>query len=603
MRKSVTALAVLTAVAATLVLTSTVPADSSTQAADGDFRFNETGTELGINYTAAPYKSPTGAAGVYVSDFDRNGLPDLLMLGGTTRTSEYGAHLESHPILYRNTGDGFEAAQLPYDTLDKYTIVGAAFLDYDNDNWEDLLLLPRNDEPVFLENQNGSFAVTDVGLDTTLSVPIGAATADYDGDGCLDLFVYQNGNWQENSPKGLTYALSEGHSGARAPEDDNGNANLLYRGTCSDFQRVNDSGLEGTHWSLGASFTDFTGDGLPDLHVTNDYNHDYLYVNDGNGPFEATRLGNATNRNGMSSEIADVNRDGTADIFVTNIYFDTSNLTTAQQNYIENRLGKRMQGNNLMINRGNGTFDDRASDYNVRKGGWGWAASIGDFDNDGDRDLFHGTEKLKGFWENTTETTHAIYPVFRERTDEGFVKRDPRELGFESADARGVARLDYDRDGRLDLAIAMYANQQYPVYHNEGAGGNFFEARVLSRPSQTAIGSDVYLTVDNETYHRTYRAQTDFLSQESRVLHFGLGEADAVESVRVVWPDGTETTVTDVDVNTRVTISPNDVEQIESPATSQSTELGSLNFNDELTVVPVVALTILALGIVWHRFR
>jgi len=517
-------------------------------------QFRNVSGEVGLDYEATEPATPTGAAGVYVTDFDRDGRPDVLLLGGKNSTGLF----PEGPILFENTGDGFSPAnELPRAAFDGQVVESALFFDHDNDGWDDLLLLVRGGTPIFLENDRGRFRVRDVGLDTKLDRPMGATTADYDGDGCLDLFVFQNGEWKSRIPDGMAMTIRDDEN--VTVTDDNGNPNLFYRGDCGSFTNVTEAaGVGGARWTLAASFVDLTGDGRPDIHVANDYNHDFLYVNEGDGTFDRRRLSEATNRNAMSSEVADIDGDGRLDVFVTNIYIDTSNLTGPQRNFVENRIGKRIAGNNLLMNRGEGRFVDRAEAYNVRRGGWGWAASVADFDNDGDRDLVHTTEVLDVYYEGTTATSFAIHPVFRERTGSEFRLLDPEELGFESTDGRGVARLDYDRDGRLDLVFGNYRRgERYVLYENRSPRENWFRIRVRGSPRQTAIGADVYVTVDGRTSHRRMTDRADFLSQESRVIHVGLGNHTRVDSVRVVWPDGTERRFTELDANQRVIASPN----------------------------------------------
>lgn len=539
------------------------PILGSEEAATGtNLTFHEESATRGINYTATRTGSPTGGAGVYVNDFNGDHRPDLLLLGGTDGSWQY---TNRKPILFENTGTGFvQSRELPRETLEGHTFESALFFDYDNDGWQELLLLPRHDTPIFLENDRGTLTVEAVGLNATLGVPIGAAAADYTGNGCLDLFIYQNGDWTDRTPAGLSETFHT--DGNVSVTDDNGNPNLLYRGNCSGFTNVTgESGIEGTRWTLAASFVDVTGDGRPDIHVGNDYNYDYLYINQGDGTFQQVRLDDATNRNAMASEVVDINGDGRLDIFVTNIYINTSypSLDERRLNYIENRLGNRIRGNNLLINDGDGRFVDRARNFNVHKGGWGWAASIGDFDNDGRREIFHTTEELEGYYDGTVASSFAIYPVFYERDGDAFVLRDPRTLGLEQTDGRGVGRLDFDRDGRLDLAVAAHPpGDRYRLYRTTGTAGNWVQMRVLGTANQTAIGAEVYLTTGDKTYHRVKTTRNDFLSQDTRVVHFGLGNRTHIESVRVVWPDGTRRTFTNMSINQRYFVTPNGTEPI-----------------------------------------
>jgi len=484
------------------------------------------------------------------------------LVGGTPDTGQGDIRSDRRVVLYANTGDRFvQSDALPGELLERYSVTSALFLDYDNDGWQDLLLLPRHDEPVFFENRNGSLVHRRVGLNATLGVPIGATTTDFDSDGCLDLFIYQNGDWTETSPVG--FRRSRAHQidqvsggGNETVREDNGNENLLFDGNCSEFSRVTDAGIEGKRWSLAASSADLTGDGRSDIHVANDYNNDYLYLNRGNWTFEQVQLGEATDRNGMASELADVNRDGKLDIFVTNIYFDLSGMDSREREVIEDRLGSQVRGNNLLINRGNGTFVDQARSYAVQRGGWGWAASIADFDNDGDRDLFHTTDLLEGDYAGATTASYASYPVYRERNGGRFERRDPEEIGLQPGNERGAARLDADRDGHLDLAVAVYAGGEYRLYRNNGSAGNWAQFRLTSDESRTAIGSELYVTVGNVTRKRVYTARTDFLSQDSRIVHVGLGTNRRIDRVRIVWPDGTAHEFSDVKANRRFRVTP-----------------------------------------------
>jgi hypothetical protein len=515
--------------------------------------FGSVASERGLDYRSQSGKITRGG-GVFVTDYNEDGWPDVLLVGGTSRRTEYGwAGIQ--PTLFKNTGGAFErSGELPEKGYDE-RILSALFFDYDNDGWKDLLLLPVSGEPIFLENREGSFERTEVGIDANLSEPPGAAVADYDRDGDPDLFIYQNGDWADRQPVGFSKPN-------QSVQDDNGNPNLLFENTGDDFRRVESSGITGARWTLAASFVDFTGDGYPDIHVANDYNADYLYVNKQDGMFEQRALGPQTRRNAMSSEIADVNGDGRLDVFVTNIYLNRSGDAFSAGPYgsIRAHLGERIKGNNLLINRGNGSFVDRADQYSVQEGGWGWAAAFVDFENDGDQDVIHTTqyfrESLVG------NRSYFNYPAVFERTnDTSFEPRQPADLGFEVSDGSGLAHLDFDRDGDQDLLLGEFKNSPNPrfkLYENTGCQGNWIQVAVEGNEEQTALGTRVSVTVDGETRVQVLNSKSDFHSQDTRVLHFGLGESEAVNRVTVSWPDGTEQTIRNVSGNQRIVVTPDD---------------------------------------------
>lgn len=529
---------VLLAVIAVLAGCSAVtPADP---AADGEpLQFRDVAAEAGLDY--APTRTAAfgnGRTGVYVSDVDNDRRPDVLAIGG------------AEPVLFENTGGAFRRSDaLPPVEI---TVKGALFLDYDADGFEDLLLLPVNGSAVFLENRDGTFHKRDVGLDTRMRVAIGATAADFDGDGCLDLFVAQTGDWRDTVPR-----ASARDAAREAPvADDNGNPNLLFDGDCSSFERVTDAGVEGTRWSLAASATDLTGNGRPDVHVANDFNTDVVYVNRGNWTFRRVEPG-GTDRHGMASEVADVTRDGRPDVFVSNIHFRQRIRAFERMPNMDNR------GNNLLVNRGNGTFSSEEEKYGVRDGGWGWAATLTDLDDDGDRDLVHATNRYRydANDDGVDEQIHTAPRVW-ERTGENFTRRNATRAGFRTSSGRGLAALDYDGDGDRDIVVADDEGP-FKLYENRVDGGHWLDVSVDGAGAPT-FGTRVYVTagasdgttsdVDGPATQVGFvTAGSDFLSQEPRTLHFGVGDTGTA-TVRVVWPDGTERTLENVRVDRHVVV-------------------------------------------------
>lgn len=501
-------------------------------------QFEDVSTSVGFNYSSATTRFGNGNSGVYVADVNRDGWSDVLAIGA------------EKPALFVNENGTFRKNALPSVDI---MIQGALFFDPDGDGWSDLLLLPRHGEPVFLRNVDGTFRQQDVGLSIPLNVSVAATAADYNHDGRDDLFLVQYGQWANGLPEGY-------YREARYLEEDNGGENYLFRATEDGFTRVSSAGISGKRWSLATSFADFTGDGWPDIHVTNDFNSDIIYVNQRNGSFEQRILGNETARNGMASEVADVNRDGRPDIFVTNIFIPVSKIPSDRAEPIRSHMhflyGDRIDGNNLLINRGDGSFVDKASEYGVRKGGWGWSAAIADLDNDGDRDLIHSTSKLVRV---NRSDPHYTYPMVWEREGENFTSVDASEIGFGELDGRGLAHLDFDRDGDQDVVIAV-ANGAYRFYENTGSEGRSIEIRVRS-PEGSTIGTTVHVTVAGESRSVLLNAKSDYQSQDTRVAHFGLGEHDRVQQIRVVWPDGTETTYGSVRAGQLLVVTPDGIRQ------------------------------------------
>lgn len=508
----------------------------------GTPQFRERAREFGFEYeyvddsTNDNMKSLVSNAGVYAADIDNDGRTDVLALGGET------------PVLFRNTGEGFERSDALPDIEGE--VGSGLFLDYDNDGWDELLLLRLGAPPVFLDNERGEFAVREVGFEEAFENPIGASTADYNRDGYLDVYIAQNGNWASNRPRRMSLG--------GAPEQDNGNPNVLYRGDGTSFERVENAGLNDTRWTLATSFADLTDNGYPDIYVANDYNYDVLYANGGDGSFAAHEVGRS-NRNAMSAAVADISGDGRLDVFVTNIYFDQAVEEAL------NFLPAKPEGNNLFIDQADGWLTDKASEYGVREGGWGWAATVSDFTNSGARSLFHTTTPLGAEHRIQQETGWSLetiydkypylaYPMFYERTGETFTTRHPPDLGFEKGDGRGVVAMDITNTGSLDLVVAD-VNHPYRLYENQSDAGNWLQVEVLPAETMPAIGTDVtVLTSDGEQY-QAVTGNADFLSQEPRTLHFGVRSDDTVR-ITVEYPDGREHAFGNVATNRSVVVTP-----------------------------------------------
>lgn len=518
--------------------------------------FSFTEVDAGLNYSFTGTSDiVTYQAGVFAGDYNADGWVDVLAIGG------------EKPVLFENVQGTFEASgSLPQ--LDTGRIQGALWVDYDVDGHLDLLLLPADAPPLLLENTGGEFEPRPSAFDRSLNNSIGATTADYNRDGCPDLFVYQNGDWTERLP--------QGNRNFSAPvNDDNGNPDVLYRGTCSGFERVSDAGIRGARWTLAASFVDLNDDGYPDIHEANDFNHDIVYTNERNGSFEQVVLPERTNRNGMSSEIADVTLDGQLDVYVTNIY-----LPTLVAKQLTPGLALKANGNNLVSRLHDQTYVERATQFGINRGGWGWAAVVADFDHDADEDLFHTTRDMnfdrrdatfsEGMLDLLQSRTYYRYPAVWSRANAtSFRPVDPEAAGFTPTNGRGVARLDYDRDGDPDLVVA--GANAYRVYENRMDRGNAIQVRVLghNRSQAAAYGATVEVTADVEasgdagwngtggevTQTRRVHARTDFVSQDTRLVHVGVGNATGVD-VRVTWPDGTVRRFEDRSVGQRLVVTP-----------------------------------------------
>lgn len=490
-------------------------------------QFEEIAGSIGFVYEPS---IPTGIevvnSGVYVADFDNNGYEDLLAVG------------EKHPVLFRN----IRGEYVPYRTFEHTRVKAAHFFDYDNDNDEDLLLAQYGGELLFYQNQDGTFVRANVGFDATVLNPSSIVAADFTGNGCLDVFISQNGLWSGTTPLTLAEAqrVAADHPDVR-PDTNSGKPNLLYFGDCEAFTDVTrEAGISGQQWSLTSSGADFTGDGYPDIHVGNDWSEDYLYVNNADGTFTKRGLGPSSDRNAMSSNAIDLNGDFHTDIFVTNIYY-TANATRTERAPPLHRDAALPHGNNYFVNDGTGNFTDRAAHHGLDEGGWGWTASIGDFSNDGHLDIIHTTTDV--YWVEPYSRLFGSLQAW-EGTPESWQKLDSREFGLGQSNTYSIARVDYDNDGDLDLSIGTAPlgptlreqAQPFKLYENQADNGESLQFFV-SDPESIDRHAAVYIETDERVIYRSPGPRGNFQTQESRLIHVGTA-TEQIERVTVIWPDG-----------------------------------------------------------------
>ncbi len=497
------------------------------------------------------YLPETMGAGGVVLDIDGDGWQDLLLVDSSHWPGRGGD--ATHPVLYRNDGDGTftDVTRGSGLTVEMYGVGGTA-ADYDNDGDVDIYLTALGDNWLFRGAGDGTFVdvtaeagVADGGFSTS------ALWFDYDKDGHLDLFVANYVEWTIE-----TDLFCPGPRGGESksyctPESYTGQSPTLYRnrgdGTFEDMTER--AGLSNpASKALGVAMLDFDGDGWMDLFVANDTQPDQLYRNGGDGTFDD--IGVVA---GVAYSEAGVARAGMG---VDAIDYDGSGRPSLMVGNFSNEMIA------LFHNEGNGLFIDDAPRSAVGRGSL-LALTFGcfffDYDLDGQPDIF----ALNGHVDDLVEevqsrVTYAQPALLFRNVGEGRFEDATASAGPALAQpvvGRGAAYGDLDGDGDLDVLVTENNGPARLLRSDTRGTNNVIRVRTIGVDSnRDGIGARVEVTAGGQTPWQIVKTGSSYASQSELAVTFGLGRSTTVEAVRVLWPSGTIDRVASPDVNHQLTI-------------------------------------------------
>jgi len=519
-----------------------------------ELAFREVGEAWGLDFrhrhggSGERYMVETMGSGVALFDYDGDGDLDVFFVDGGELPSYEGPPPRSR--LLRNDGGRFvDVTESSGIVVEAYGM-GAAVADVDGDGDLDLYVTAFGANQLFENQGDGTFR------DVTEKAGVGderwsasAAFADFDLDGDLDLYVANYVELDlENRPRCFNEAIKE--SAYCHPDYFEAVGDVLYRnrgdGTFEDVtDKAGLGGLVGK--GLGVVAADFDGDHRPDLYVANDTTPNFFFHNKGSGlAFEdATLLSGAgfsdlgAPEAGMGVAVGDADGDGLADLFVTNFALET---------------------NALYRNLGGGLFADQRFASGLGEPSiatLAFGTSFADLESDGDLDLVVANGHILDNVDRM-EMPHGISyrqpnQVFENQGRGKF--RELRDVGFERREAsRGLAVGDLDGDGDLDLVFTN-SNAVAEVYENASAQGAWLRLDVLNGAGAPAVGTEVEIEVGESKQKRELVTATSYLSQGESTLHFGLGGAERVERVRIRWSDGKVREIRNLPVSRRLRVS------------------------------------------------
>ncbi len=527
--------------------------------------------------------------GVAVGDINGDGLPDIFFSGNQVKNKLYlnKGNLEFEDI----TETAGVAGNSTWNT-------GAVMGDVNGDGLLDIYvcavvglknMVGHNE--LYINNGDNTFTErsAEYGLDFE-SYSSAAAFLDYDRDGDLDLYL-------------LSHAVhtsgSFGHASLRNTRIYESGGKLL-RNDGNKFTDVSEeANIYGgiNSYGLGVTIADFNVDGYPDIYVGNDFHEDdYFYINQGDGTFAEVGKESFTSMSkfSMGVDAADINQDGLPDLLSLDMLpedevvlkrsVDDESHTILKMRTEKYGYHYQYPRNMLQFNLGNGKFSETALMSNVAATDWSWSAIFSDLDQDGHLDLFvsNGIPRRPNDLDyikfvsseqivNTMETTNlvdekalSLMPsgksqncVFKGSGGYLFENRSTTWLPEELNCSTSAAVADLDNDGDLDI-IVNNVDEGPTIYVNRTNGAaNYLKIQLkYTAPNTFGIGTRIYSFHNGTMQLREMYTARGFQASSEPIIHFGYGDAMVVDSIAIVWPDGSVQKLHQVSTNQTLILSP-----------------------------------------------
>ena len=436
--------------------------------------------------------------------------------------------------------------------------MGCVFADYNGDGYVDIYVTNYGDNVLYRNNGDSTFTdiTKAAGVECPLW-STGASFADYDGDNDLDLYVcnyvkYDLVKFQQQKeeslqsgklvPNALNPTVFE-------PQD-----NFLYRnngnGTFTDVTEAAGVAAPGGR-SMQSIFSDFDEDNDMDLYVANDTSENHIYRNDGNGTFTDMSADSwaADFRGSMGLAAGDYDADGDIDLFISH-WID--------QEYVLYRNLLKEDETAKRIRFVDESYSAMLAEVTLKEIGWGTALFDYDNDGDLDIFVANGStfqeldrpEMLipqhNQLFRNEGDGT------FSDVSKSTGIRSIPLRVG------RGAAFGDYDNDGDVDIFIVNNYAEPTLLRNNASAlknSNNWLHVKLVGMgQNRNAIGAKIILKTTNSTQIREIYAGDSYMSANSFIAEFGLGKNEQVQTLQVIWTNGKTQKVQDISVNQLINI-------------------------------------------------
>jgi hypothetical protein len=520
----------------------------------------------GIDFRHFPAKRSTQlpedmGSGAAWGDYDNDGDLDLYLCDiahSLAQTSDAAAAGGNR--LFQNNGDGtFRDVTAATGVGFQGLAMGAAWADYDNDGDLDLAVSAYRQLVLYRNRGDGSFedATRFARLAGRDGFWAGLSWADYDRDGFADLYVcgYVQYDFKPEHETLSSRQYAQVIPFTLNPSSYKPQPNLLFRnngdGTFRECARQ--AGVENTEGrSLSAAWSDFDQDGWPDLYVANDISDNAMYRNRGDGAFEdiSHPAWVADYRGAMGLALGDFDRDGDSDIFVTH--------WMAQENGLYWNLLRSADGGSNTNPLKFSDIADMVGLGQISLQQIGWGTSFFDYDNDGLLDLFVANGSTFQRPDDPARLVSMPQHLFWQKGQgTGFF-----EVGRVSGEAfqhnhvgRGTALADYDNDGDIDVLLVNHQEPPLLLRNDGGNRQNWLKVRLHpTRGNRNGFGARIVVETEGVRQYHEVGTQPSYLSQNALEAHFGLGKAGMVRRVEVIFLDGVKRVAENVAANQTILI-------------------------------------------------
>lgn len=527
--------------------------------------------------------------GVAIGDINNDGLPDIYFSGNQVKNK-----------LYLNKG------QMEFDDITEKAGVagesdwntGTVMADVNGDGLLDIYVCAvvgingfGGYNELYINNGDLTFSekAQEYGLDFE-SYSSSASFFDYDLDGDLDLYL-------------LNHAVHTSESYGKANlryQRNYETGDKLLRNDDGKFVDVSEeAGIYGgiNGYGLGLATSDFNSDGYPDIYVGNDFHEDdYYYLNNGDGTFTESlkKYFGHTSRFSMGSDVADINNDGLPDLISLDMLprdeiplkasEGDDNVQVQKMRIQDFGYHYQFTRNMLYVNQPDGKYMETALLSGVAATDWSWSALFGDYDQDGNQDLFvaNGIPKrpndldfikfissnqIQNKINNTKLIDQKALDMIPSGVTQNHIFKGNGQLMFSDESHHWItndtlvsgasAYGDLDNDGDLDLVVNNL-NRVASVYENKtNEAANFLKVELdYKGKNRFGIGAKIYIYQNDQLQFKELFPARGFQASSEPMVHFGLGKVNTIDSLKIVWPDKTEQIISNIASNQTLRIAP-----------------------------------------------